>query len=63
MNFWTWTLQAMNQTRSQQHQQAEIVAWLAEAEGLHSEQHQNFQIIATSCFGYLGNENGQKKST
>ena len=55
MNFWTWTLQAMNQTRSQQHQQAEIAAWLAEeAEGLHSEQHQNFQIIATSCFGYLG---------
>ena len=46
----------MNQARSQQHQQSE-------AEGVHGEQHKNFQINATSCFRYLGNENGQKKST
>ena len=57
----SWTsgpLQPMNQARSRQHQQAEL-----EAEGVHSEQHQNFQVNATSCFRYLGNENGQKKST
>ena len=36
---------------------------LAGYDGGHSEQHKNFQINATSCFRYLGNDDGQKKST